>query len=206
MRYNLTCIAGFCTISLSVLFLPPPPLSFLKFHRDGGPSWLENIFQQWTEAGMVLRLDIRHWLHRWDSVVVKQTHAKYAAFMRAMAGAVLAYCDSDLAQLYTAIRRGDPRYQAMSDYELMHYVKPHQLKTYVRRLTRGVQVRSLRQFSSVQVSITYHLLLCINFYKAQNVTYFCINPCFASHPPPPLSLQASEESCGLFLFLLLFSR
>ena len=45
----------------------------------------------WVDHRMVVRLDIRHWLHRWDAVVIKQTHAKYPAFVSAMAGAVLAY-------------------------------------------------------------------------------------------------------------------
>ena len=97
---------------------------------------------------MVLRLDIRHWLHRWDAVLIKQTHAKYAAFMRSMAGAVLAYCDQDLSQLISAVGKDDARYASMSDIQMMQHLKPHQLKTYVRRMTRGVEV-------SRHTSLTY---------------------------------------------------
>ena len=60
--------------------------------------------------------------------------------MRSMAGAILAYCDHDLTQLYTAVRREDPRYETMSDFQLNQYIKPYQLKSYVRRMTRGVEV------------------------------------------------------------------
>ncbi|PIK38273.1 hypothetical protein BSL78_24893 [Apostichopus japonicus] len=63
--------------------------------RDGGTSWLESLFQDWTNEGMVVRLDIRHWLHRWDTVVIKQTHSKYGIFMSALAGAILAYNEEE---------------------------------------------------------------------------------------------------------------
>jgi len=63
----------------------------LYIFRNGQSSYLEKLFGEWSEQGMVVRLDIRHWLHRWDVVVIKQTHTKYGAFMSALAGAVLAY-------------------------------------------------------------------------------------------------------------------
>ena len=108
--------------------------------RDGGASWLETIFQEWTDEGMVLRLDIRHWLHRWDSVVIKQSHMKYPAFMGAMAGAILAYYDEDLTKLINARRKDDARYATLSDDQMISHLKAHDFKTYVRRLTRGVEV------------------------------------------------------------------
>ncbi|KAH3804379.1 hypothetical protein DPMN_132664 [Dreissena polymorpha] len=64
---------------------------FIIFFSEGTPCFYEVLFKDWVEDGMVVRLDIRHWLHRWDAVINKQTHAKYADFMSAMAGAVLAY-------------------------------------------------------------------------------------------------------------------
>ena len=65
--------------------------NMFHFCSDGSSSFLEVLFKDWVDQGMIVRLDIRHWLHRWDAVVIKQTHAKYGPFMSALAGAVLAY-------------------------------------------------------------------------------------------------------------------
>ena len=111
------------------------------YFRDGSSSWLESLFEDWVNEGMVIRLDIRHWLHRWDAVVVKQTHAKYGIFMSALAGAILAYNKGDMLLLIDAVRKGNEEmYSKYSDQEMISYVKPHQLKSYVRRVTRGVEV------------------------------------------------------------------
>ncbi|PIK46808.1 hypothetical protein BSL78_16307 [Apostichopus japonicus] len=88
---------------------------------------------------MVVRLDIRHWLHRWDTVVIKQTHSKYGMFMSALAGAILAYNKEDMLLLVRAIRNGNEIYSHYSDEQMLPFVKPHQLKSYVRRITRGVE-------------------------------------------------------------------
>ena len=93
---------------------------------------------------MVLRLDIRHWLHRWDAVVIKQSHAKYGIFMSALAGALLAYNKEDMLLLIKAVRMGNVElYAKYRDEEMISFVKPYQLKSYVRRVTRGVEVRPL---------------------------------------------------------------
>lgn len=89
---------------------------------------------------MVVRLDIRHWLHRWDSVVIKQTHTKYAMFKSSMAGAILANNSSDMKLLISAVRKGDDKFSGLSDEEMLFSIKPHQIASYVRRVTRGVQV------------------------------------------------------------------
>ena len=89
---------------------------------------------------MVIRLDIRHWLHRWDAVVIKQSHAKYGVFLSALAGAVLAYNKHDMDQLIQAIRKGNKDFSQFSDKEMLSFVTPHQASAYVRRVTRGVQV------------------------------------------------------------------
>ncbi|CAL8271755.1 unnamed protein product [Arctogadus glacialis] len=68
----------------SPAFAAPAPKVF-----DSGSSFLENLFGDWVKRGTVIRLDIRHWLHRWDASVIKQSQAKYGAFMSSMAGAVL---------------------------------------------------------------------------------------------------------------------
>ena len=106
-----------------------------------GSSWLESLFTDWAEEGMVVRLDIRHWLHRWDTVVIKQSHAKYGIFISALAGAILAYNKEDIMKLVKAIRKGDEKlYSKYTDEKMLSFIKHHQLKCYVRRVTRGVQV------------------------------------------------------------------
>ena len=89
---------------------------------------------------MVVRLDIRHWLHRWDSVVIRQSHAKYPIFMSCLAGAILAYNASDMEKVVLAIRKGKKDYSLYTDEEMLAFVTPHQASSYVRRVTRGVQV------------------------------------------------------------------
>jgi len=78
---------------------------------DSGSSFLENLFGGWVQKGTVVRLDIRHWLHRWDAVVIKQSHAKYGVFMSALAGAVLAYNKDDMMLLIQAVRKGNQEFQ-----------------------------------------------------------------------------------------------
>ena len=73
-----------------------------------GPTALENMFQPWVEDGMVVRLDIYHWIHRFDVAIRTETHCKYQVFASALAGAVLAYNRSDLELLIKAVRAKDP--------------------------------------------------------------------------------------------------
>ena len=108
---------------------------------DGGTSWLESLFQDWIDEGMVVRLDIRHWLHRWDTVVIKQSHSKYGVFMSALAGAILAYNKDDMLQLIKAVRMGSEElYSQYRDEQMIAFLKPYQIRSYVRRVTRGVEV------------------------------------------------------------------
>ncbi|XP_043980688.1 uncharacterized protein LOC122835588 [Gambusia affinis] len=108
--------------------------------RDSGSSFLEKLFADWVQKGTVVRLDIRHWLHRWDAVVIKQSHAKYGLFMSALAGAVLAYNRDDMSLLIQAVRQGNLElYGRLSDEDMMAFLKPHQIRSYVRRITRGVE-------------------------------------------------------------------
>ncbi|XP_022097062.1 uncharacterized protein LOC110982732, partial [Acanthaster planci] len=109
--------------------------------REGGTSWLESLFEAWVDKGLVIRLDIRHWLHRWDAVVIKQSHAKYGTFMSALAGAILAYNKDDMLLLIEAVRKGNEElYSQYTDEQMVSFVKPYQLKSYVRRVTRGIEV------------------------------------------------------------------
>ncbi|RXN13747.1 hypothetical protein ROHU_009480 [Labeo rohita] len=108
--------------------------------RDSGSSFLENLFGDWVQKGTVVRLDIRHWLHRWDAVVIKQSHAKYGVFMSALAGAVLAYYKDDMMLLIQAVRKGNQElYASLPDEDMIAFLKPHQIRSYVRRITRGVE-------------------------------------------------------------------
>lgn len=93
------------------------------------------------QKGTVVILDIRHWLHRCDTVVIKQSHAKNGAFMSALAGAVLAYNKEDMMRLGKAVRSGNQElYATYSDKEMISFLKPCQIRSYVRRITRGVDV------------------------------------------------------------------
>ena len=108
---------------------------------DGSSSFLENLFGDWVKRGTVIRLDIRHWLHRWDASVIKQSQAKYGAFMSSMAGAVLAYNKEDIMLPIQAVRLGNTElYDRYTGEEMKAFLKPHQVRSNVRRITRGVAV------------------------------------------------------------------
>lgn len=118
----------------------PQVLFYVDAHccMDGGTSWLGGLFQDWVDYGMVIRLDIQHWLHHWDAVVIKKTHAKYGLFINALAGAVLAYNKQDMTTLIRAMRQSNEAlYGSLSDDHIMSLLKPYQLKQYVQRVTRG---------------------------------------------------------------------
>ena len=73
--------------------------------------------------------------------MIKQSHAKYGIFLSALAGAILAYNKDDILKLVKAIRKGDEElYSKYTDEQMLSFIKRHQLKSYVRRVTRGVQV------------------------------------------------------------------
>lgn len=46
--------------------------------RAQGPTALESLFQTWVDNGMVVRLDIFHWIHRFDAAIRTDSHSKYA--------------------------------------------------------------------------------------------------------------------------------
>ncbi|KAL2080692.1 hypothetical protein ACEWY4_024485 [Coilia grayii] len=104
----------------------PVPGSPAVLLVDSSSSFLEHLFGDWVKQGTVIRLDIRHWLHRWDAVV-KQSHAKYGTFMSAMAGAVMAYKRADMMLLIQAVRFGNSEmYDRYTKQEMMAFLKPHQ--------------------------------------------------------------------------------
>ena len=105
---------------------------------DGG-GWVARLFSEWVEYGTVVRMDIRHWLHRWDAVVIRQQHMKYRFFMSAMSGAILAYVKSDVDALIAAYKTQD-EFKDMSNLEVMNQLSDHHLATYARRVTRGATI------------------------------------------------------------------
>lgn len=106
-----------------------------------GPSSVERLFSDWVEAGMVIRLDPWHWIHRFDAAVRTDSHPKYATFKSALSGALFAYNEKDLDLLIHAVRAGSPNnYKELKD-ELVrrHFISKYQLQHYVRRVTVGAQ-------------------------------------------------------------------
>lgn len=107
--------------------------------RAQGPTALEVMFQPWVDNGMVVRLDIFHWIHRFDAAIRTDAHSKYAPFKSAIAGAVLAYNRTDLELLTKAVRAKDPEtLKCVSDKDIVRlYISREQLKHHVRRVTLG---------------------------------------------------------------------
>ncbi|XP_034035737.1 uncharacterized protein LOC117518641 [Thalassophryne amazonica] len=84
------------------------------------PTAVETLFQPWVDNGMVVRLDIFHWIHRFDTAIRTESHSRYAAFKSALAGAVLAYNRKDLDRLIEAIRAKDQAaLQSLSDEDVV---------------------------------------------------------------------------------------
>lgn len=106
-----------------------------------GPTAVETLFQPWVDNGMVVRLDIFHWLHRFDAALRTEAHSKYATFKSALVGAVLAYNREDLQLLIAAVRARDPATMEVVTDEgvVRRYVSRDQLKHHVRRVTLGAQ-------------------------------------------------------------------
>ncbi|XP_033999550.1 uncharacterized protein LOC117493205 [Trematomus bernacchii] len=95
-----------------------------------GPTSAETMFQEWFDGGMVVRLDIFHWIHRFDAAVRTDSHSKYAVFNR-----------TDLELLIKAVRAKDPdTFRSVSEQDVVRlYVTRDQLQHHVRRVTLGAQ-------------------------------------------------------------------
>ncbi|KAL6490796.1 hypothetical protein MHYP_G00011410 [Metynnis hypsauchen] len=75
--------------------------------RAQGLTAVETLFQPWVYNGMVVHLDIFHWIHRFDAAIRTGSHSKCATFKSALAGAVLAYNCTYLELLIRAVRAKD---------------------------------------------------------------------------------------------------
>ena len=107
--------------------------------RAQGRTAVETLFQSWVDSGMVVRLDIFHWIHRFDAAVRTESHSKYAVFKAALAGAVLAYNRADMELLIKAVRAKYPTaLKAVTDEDVIClFISFEQLKHHVRRVTQG---------------------------------------------------------------------
>ncbi|XP_056319082.1 uncharacterized protein si:ch211-243p7.3 [Danio aesculapii] len=106
-----------------------------------GPTAVETLFQTWVDSGMVVRLDLFHWIHCFDAAVRTDSHSKYTVFKSALAGAVLACNRADLELLIKAVRAQDlTAFDSVADEDMVRlYVSREQLKHHVRRVTLGAQ-------------------------------------------------------------------
>ena len=109
--------------------------------RAQGPTGTETLFQPWVDSGMVVRLDIFHWIHRFDAAIRTDSHCKYAVFKSALSGAVMAYNRTDLDLLIKAIKaKNPPVLNSVPDKDIVRlYISRDHLKHHVRRVTLGAQ-------------------------------------------------------------------
>ncbi len=121
----------------------PPELIYVDRGccRIHGVSSVEQLFSEWTDRGMLVRLDIFHWIHRFDAALRTDHHPKYALFKSALSAAVFAYNKDDVALLVQAIRAGHPTsYASLTDSQLIElHVSKSDLSHHVRRITVGAQ-------------------------------------------------------------------
>ncbi|KAL0188362.1 hypothetical protein M9458_015461, partial [Cirrhinus mrigala] len=100
----------------------PPELMYVDRGccRVHGVSSVEQLFSEWTDRGMLVRLDIFHWIHRFDAALRTNHHPKYALFKSALSAAVFAYNKDDVALLAQAMRAGHPTgYASLTDSQII---------------------------------------------------------------------------------------
>ena len=86
----------------------PPKLMYTDRDCCGafGVSTVEKLFPDWVQAGMLVRLDIWHWIRRFDAAIRSDHHAKYALFKSALSASVFAYNKEDIKLLIQAVKAG----------------------------------------------------------------------------------------------------
>lgn len=114
---------------------------------------MEQLFSGWADGGMLIRLDVFHWIHRFDAALRTDHHPKYALFKSTLSAAVFAYNKDDMALLLQATRAGHPtKYGSLTDGELMEtHVTKYDLSHYVRRITVGAQETFMRVQSAIDI-------------------------------------------------------
>ncbi|XP_045899604.1 uncharacterized protein LOC123967527 [Micropterus dolomieu] len=130
----------------------PPELTYVDRGccRVHGVSSLEQLFSEWADSGMMVRLDIFHWITRFNAALRTDHHPKYALFKSA---AVFVYNKDDMALLIQATRAGHPtKYASLSDGQIIEmHVGKSDLKHYVRRMTVGAQETFVRVQSAIDI-------------------------------------------------------
>lgn len=133
----------------------PPELMYVDRGccRIQGVSSVEQLFSKWTDRGMLVRLDIFHWIHRFDAALRTDHHPKYSLFKSALSAAVFAYNKDDVALLVQAIRAGHPTsYASLTDSQLIElHVSKSDLSHHVRRITVGTQETYARVQSAIDI-------------------------------------------------------
>lgn len=95
---------------------------------------LESSFKPWMEDGLIIRLDIFHWMRQFLAAIRTESHIKYELFISCLSGAIMTYNKGDLDLVIKAVRAKDPaRFQALSDEEMLkRHVSSMTLKHHVR--------------------------------------------------------------------------
>ena len=120
----------------------PPKLMYVNYGCCN--SEFENLhkelFDEWIEEGMMVRLDIFHWIKEFETAICFDHHSQHVPFKSALYEAVFSYNKDDLALLVKSIRAGLPIYlKLISDTEILkNHTKKAQLDAHVRHTTRGV--------------------------------------------------------------------
>jgi hypothetical protein len=109
--------------------------------QNQGPSSVERLFADWVEAGMAIRLDPWHWIHRFDAAVRTDSHPKYSTFKSALSVALFAYNKADLDLVTRTVHAGSSDgYKELTDAEISKlFISKYCLQHYVRRVTVGAQ-------------------------------------------------------------------
>ncbi len=118
-----------------------------------GVSSVEQLFSEWTDRGMLVRLNIFHWIHRFDAALRTDHHPKYSLFKSALSAAVFAYNKDDVALLVQAIRASHSMsYASLTDSQPIElHVSKSDLSHHVRRITVGTQETYARVQSAIDI-------------------------------------------------------
>jgi hypothetical protein len=123
---------------------PAPDLMYVDrcCCRQHGATSVQILFNRWVDAGMVIRLDAWHWMHRFDAAVHTDSHPNYALFKCALSDALFAYKynHADIELLVKSEHAASlNKYREIQDDVLRLYISKLILKHHVRRVTLGEQ-------------------------------------------------------------------
>lgn len=117
-----------------------------------GVSSIEQLFSEWSESGMVIRLDAFHWICRFDAAVRTDHHPKYPLFKSALSAALFAYNKDDMSLLVKSTRAGSSTYANLTDEQIIaKFISREDLKHFVRRVTVGAHETFTRVQNALEV-------------------------------------------------------